>query len=271
MDIQEYFEGHKQEDGSTRSWKNMPCNRPSPPPKRTQTTFIILSEMADKYSPIFTIKMGVHRALIVSDHETAKECLTINDKAFASRPSTLSMELLIYNRAMFGFAPYGNHWRQMRKLATIELLSNYRLDQLRHVRQSEIKTSLKELYQLWDEKNDGSDNVLVEMKKWFANTTLNMILRMIVGKRIPSSGNDAESETWKKALKQFFELSGKFGISDALPYLRWLDIGGDERLMKKRNMMPTPSTKLPAWLNYDRRHKEKKGDNVDFVMSAGKQ
>ncbi|GMI64961.1 cytochrome P450, family 82, subfamily C, polypeptide 4 [Hibiscus trionum] len=191
--------------------------------------YIILSEMADKYGPIFSIKMGVHRALIVSDHETAKECLTINDKAFASRPSTLAMELLSYDHAMFGFAPYGNQWRQLRKITTIELLSSYRLDQLRHVRESEIKTSLKELYGVWDEKKD----VLVDMKKWFESTALNVILRMIVGKRIPSSGKDGESEKWKKALKEFFELSGKFVISDALPYLRWLDIGGDERLIKK--------------------------------------
>ncbi|XP_039000695.1 cytochrome P450 CYP82D47-like [Hibiscus syriacus] len=194
---------------------------------------IILSEMADKHGPIFTIKMGVHRALIVSDHETAKECLSINDKAFASRPSTLAMEFLSYNHAMFGFAPYGNHWRQMRKLATLELLSNYRLERLRHVRESEIKTSLKELYQLWDQRRDGCDNLLVEMRKWFKSATLNVILRMIVGKRIPSSGNDAESEKWKKALKDFFDLSGKFVISDALPFLRWFDIGGDERLMNK--------------------------------------
>ncbi|MBA0759629.1 hypothetical protein Gotri_022483 [Gossypium trilobum] len=126
---------------------------------------IILSDMAEKCGPIFTIKMGVHRALIVSDHKTAKECLTINDKAFASRPSTLAMEYLSYNHAMFGFAPYGNHWRQLRKLATLELLSTHRLEQLRHVRESEIKTSLKELYQFWEEKKDGSDTVLVEMKK----------------------------------------------------------------------------------------------------------
>ncbi|XP_022752262.1 cytochrome P450 CYP82D47-like [Durio zibethinus] len=194
---------------------------------------IVLSDMAEKYGPIFTIKMGVHRALVVSDHETAKECLTTNDKAFATRPKTLAMELLSYNHAMFGFAPYGPYWRQMRKIATLELLSSYRLDRLRHVRQSEIKISVQELYQLWNEKKDSSGKISVEMKKWFKNVTLNVILRMIVGKRIPSSGNDAESERWKQALKDFFDLSGKFVISDALPYLRWLDIGGDERFMKK--------------------------------------
>ncbi|XWS23336.1 hypothetical protein CRYUN_Cryun28dG0004300 [Craigia yunnanensis] len=193
---------------------------------------IVLSDMAEKYGPIFTIKMGVHRALVVSDHETAKECLTTNDKAFASRPKTLAIEFLSYNHCMFGFAPYGPYWRQMRKVATLELLSNYRFDRLRHVRQSEIKISVQELYQLWNEK-DRSDKILVEMRKWFQNVTLNVILKMIVGKRIPSSGNDAESERWKEALKEFFDLNGKFVISDALPYLRWMDIGGHERFVKK--------------------------------------
>ncbi|KAE8657573.1 hypothetical protein F3Y22_tig00116989pilonHSYRG00349 [Hibiscus syriacus] len=37
---------------------------------------IILSEMADKYGPIFTIKMGFHKALIVSDHD----CIFYTDK-----------------------------------------------------------------------------------------------------------------------------------------------------------------------------------------------
>ncbi|GMJ02645.1 cytochrome P450, family 82, subfamily C, polypeptide 4 [Hibiscus trionum] len=243
---------------------------PKPPYK-------VLSEMADKHGPIFTIKMGVHRVLIVSDHETAKECLTINDKAFASRPSTLALELLSYNHAMFGFAPYGDDWRQVRKISTIELLSNYRLERLRHVRESEIKTSLKELYQLWEERKnkDGSDHVLVDMKKWFENTTLNVILRMIVGKRIPSSGNDPESEKWKKALKQFFELSGKFGISDAFPYLRWLDIGGDERLiMKVRKVLDEVAQ---GWLEEHKRNRlsdssnNSNGDFMDVMLSLGTQ
>ncbi|WRX30810.1 Cytochrome P450 - like 10 [Theobroma cacao] len=200
--------------------------------------------MADKYGPIFTIKMGAYRALVVSNWETAKECLTTNDKAFASRPKTHAIDFLTYDHAMFGFAPYGPYWRQMRKVATLELLSNYRLDMLKHVRQSEIKTSLKELYQHWSENKDSSDNVLVEMKTWFRDVTLNVILRMIVGKRIPSSDGDAEGERWKDALQDFFDLSGKFVISDALPFLRWLDVGGDEKFMKKETLRLYPAGPL---------------------------
>ena len=53
---------------------------------------IILGNLADRYGPIFTIKLGVHRTLIVSNGEIAKECLTTNDRAFANHPKSLAMK-----------------------------------------------------------------------------------------------------------------------------------------------------------------------------------
>ncbi|KAL5844997.1 hypothetical protein ACOSQ3_011054 [Xanthoceras sorbifolium] len=188
----------------------------------------VLGNMADKYGPIFTIKMGVHRALVVSNWEIAKECLTTNDKIFANRPKSVAAEVLGYNFEMFGFSPYGHYWRQVRKIATLELLSNHRLEKLKHVRESEMKTSIRELYELWSKnKSSTSNKVLVEMERWFGTVILNVILRLIVGQRC------SEDDGWKEELMTFFDWHGKFLVSDALPYLRWLDIGRDEKSMKK--------------------------------------
>ncbi|KAB2082568.1 hypothetical protein ES319_A05G206500v1 [Gossypium barbadense] len=176
-----------------------------------QPIHITLANMADKNGPIFTIKLGVRRALVVSNTETIKECLTTNDKAFATRPNLTASVLICYNNTMLGFAPHGPHWRRMRKFVSLELLSNCRLDKLKYVRESEIKLSVQELYQHRNKsKTIGSDKVLVEMKRWFWDLTLNVILRMTIGKRIPSFGNDEESQVLKTALKNFTVLSGKF-------------------------------------------------------------
>ncbi|KAK8511398.1 hypothetical protein V6N13_024039 [Hibiscus sabdariffa] len=200
-----------------------------------QPSHISLANMADKYGPIFGIKLGVHRALVVSSSEVAKECLTVNDKAFATRPKLVSMEIMGYNNAMIGFTPYGPYWRQVRKFTTTELLSNHRLGTLKHVRESEIKKSLQQLYELWNRKrSSGIDKVSVEMKTWFKDVTLNVILKIIVGKRIPDSNErDDETMKWKKAMDDLIEMTGKFMISDALPFLRWFDISGDEKFMRK--------------------------------------
>ncbi|KAK8664092.1 hypothetical protein V6N13_083895 [Hibiscus sabdariffa] len=166
MDIKSFPKKHRPEENTTGSrWSMVGHLRllggPQPP-------HITLANMADKYGAIFSIKLGVHRALVVSSSEIAKECLTINDKAFATRPKLLSMELLAYNYAMMGVAPYGPYWRQVRKFAMTELLSNHRLDSFKHIRESEIKMSLHQLYELWNKKRSSNfDKVLVEMKTWF--------------------------------------------------------------------------------------------------------
>ncbi|XP_031281527.1 cytochrome P450 CYP82D47-like [Pistacia vera] len=221
----------------------------------------VLADMADKYGPIFTIKMGVYRALVVSNWETAKECLTTHDKVFANRPKTMASELLTYNFSMFGFSPYGPYWRQIRKIATLELLSTHRLEKLRNVRESEVKTSLKELYEVWVEKKyDSGNKVLVDMKRWFGDVTLNVILRILVGERC-SLREGKESNRWKEELTNFFALSGKFVVSDALPYLKWLDIGGDKKSMKKT--AKELDIVIQEWLE---EHKRKvKGDQEDFM------
>ncbi|PPR90378.1 hypothetical protein GOBAR_AA30302 [Gossypium barbadense] len=222
-----------------------------------QPPHVSLANMADKYGRMFTIKLGVHRALVVSDWEIAKACLTTNDKAFASRPKLANSELMGYNGAMLGFAPYGPYWRQMRKIATIELLSNHRLELLKHVRESEVKTSLQQLYELWNKKRSAnSDKVLMQMKGWFKEVTLNVIMRIIVGKRIPNSSEGGEHLKWKKSMDDFFVLSGKFLISDALPFLRWLDIGGDLKCMKKTAKQLDQV--VQGWL---REQKQKRAEN----------
>ncbi|BFG17877.1 hypothetical protein CerSpe_041510 [Prunus speciosa] len=49
-------------------------------------THITLAAMADKYGPLFTIRLGVYPSLVISSSEIAKECFTTNDLVLNSRP-----------------------------------------------------------------------------------------------------------------------------------------------------------------------------------------
>ncbi|XP_060673091.1 cytochrome P450 82A1-like [Ziziphus jujuba] len=149
-----------------------------PPLQALQPPHITLGNMADKYGPIFTIRMGVYKTLVVSNWEMAKECFTTNDKVFANRPKLVAQDILGYNYAMIRFSPYGSYWRQVRKIATLEVLSHHRIEKLSHVRESKVKICIKELYELWLKDN----SVVVEMKNWFEDVALNLIFRMVVGK-----------------------------------------------------------------------------------------
>ncbi|KAJ0488926.1 putative cytochrome P450 [Helianthus annuus] len=176
----------------------------------SKVTHRLLGSMADKFGPVFTLKLGVHRVLVVSNSEMAKECLTTNDRVFASRPKALASELMGYNYANFGFAPYGPYWRHIRKIIVHELVSQHRLQMLAHIRVSEVKSSIIE---------------------WFGNLIVNMVVRMLFGDHF-SSGQQNREE-FLKAIRRFVDLFGAFVPSDAIPWLRWLDLGGYEKKMKK--------------------------------------
>ncbi|KAB1220506.1 Cytochrome P450 82A3 [Morella rubra] len=218
----------------------------------SQPAHITLGKMVDKYGPIFTIWLGVNQTLVVSSWEVARECFTTNNKAFASRPKALALEIMAYNFAIFAFSPYSPYWRRVRKITTREVLSSHRLEMFKTVRESEVSSSIKETYEMWVKDN----NVLVEMRRWFSDIALNVVCSVVVGKRF--AGNVTKEENQRnhhsrKALRDFFDLIGAFMVSDALPFLRWLDLGGYERAMKKA--AKELDDMLERWLQ---QHKQKR-------------
>ncbi|PPR90383.1 hypothetical protein GOBAR_AA30307 [Gossypium barbadense] len=154
---------------------------------------VTLGALADKLGPAFMIRLGVHPALVVSSREVAKEIFTTNDMAVSSRSKMAAAEHMGYNYAMFGFSPYGQYWREMRKITMLEVLSNHRIDQLKKVFVSEIEGSIKDLYKFWVKEKDGESGLaFVEMKKRFLDLTLNVILRTVAGKRYSGVGKEEQ-------------------------------------------------------------------------------
>ncbi|XP_043694449.1 cytochrome P450 CYP82D47-like [Telopea speciosissima] len=248
---------------------------------------ITLGAMADKYGPAFTVRLGVHRALVVSSCEVAKECFTTYDRALATRPKAIAIKLMCYNYAMFGFSHYGSYWRELRKIVMQELLSNRRLEMLKHVRVSEVEASLKELYQMWvvekdtdphsmdDEIHDPNSSArlvaLVNMTKWVGDLMLNIILRSAVGKRYSetdTSYNMEEKLKCREAMREIVHLMGSFMISDAIPFLEGLDLQGKERAMKR--MAKKIDSILEGWLE-EHRQKKLSSSSSDDKAKGGEQ
>ncbi|KAK9066706.1 hypothetical protein SSX86_014029 [Deinandra increscens subsp. villosa] len=232
----------------------------------------VLGNLADKSGPIFTIKLGVHQALIVSDAKIFKEFFTSSDKVFASRPKSLVSVIMGYNYAMFPLSPYGEYWRQVRKMVTVELLSQRRVEMLKHVRISEIRTFMKDINQACmrnKEGGDGSSMVKVEMREFFANLILNFITRAIAGKRF--SPGDKEAVEIHRVVRKFFEFLGTFVVSDFIPFVKFLDLGGHAKRMKLA--AKELDDIIEGWLQEHKKRiesgkqKEEKQDFMDILIS----
>ncbi|PKI45485.1 hypothetical protein CRG98_034140 [Punica granatum] len=233
---------------------------------------LVLAQMADKYGPIFTISLGLRGAVVVNTWELAKECLTTNDRAFATRPRTMAYEILTYKYAMVCFSPYSPYWRQVRRISTLELLSSHRISLLRQVREYEVLTSVRDIYQEYRKKNsistsdsraEPASSLLVDMKRWFGDITVNIMFKMIVGKRFNDDGEGDEGG--RKALRDWIELMGRFVVSDGLPFLRCLDLGGHEKAMKRTAQKL--DRVVQRWLDEHKARRNSDGAAVGAVKS----
>ncbi|XP_050207005.1 dimethylnonatriene synthase-like [Mercurialis annua] len=222
----------------------------------------ILGTIADKTGPIYSLRLGINRILVVSGWEIAKECLTKNDRIFATRASIAAGKYIGYNNAVFALAPYGQYWRDIRKLATLQLLSNRRLEMLKHVRLSEIAAFLKDLH------NMASNGEVVTINKLIEQLAFNISLRMIVGKRFSSSTyaeDNSEPSRYKKAIEEAIYLSGTFVLSDAIPWLEWMDYEGHIKAMKRT--AKEVDHVIGTWLEEHVKKKNGEGDFMDVMLS----
>ncbi|MQL82677.1 hypothetical protein Taro_015145 [Colocasia esculenta] len=233
-----------------------------------------LGRVADQYGPVFMLRLGAHRTLVISSHEAARECFTTFDREFAARPRIAAAKYIGYDYTMFGLASYGHLWREMRKISAMELLSTGRLEKLRHIRTAEVHTRMKELHELCA---TAAGRAQVEMKQWFEDTTFNVMVRMVVGRRYNFGGSGADGEQmrrFQKALVDLLYLAGSFVPSDAVPWLEWLDLQGYIKAMKQT------SKELDAvadvWIEEHRQKRREKTDMagdgdqdfIDVMLSA---
>ncbi|KAK4706474.1 hypothetical protein R3W88_033952 [Solanum pinnatisectum] len=98
----------------------------------------VLRDLAKKYGPIMHLQLGEVSLVVVTSPDIAKQVLKTHDIAFASRPKLLVGEILFYKGTDIVFSPYGDYWRQMRKICLLELLSAKNVKSFSSIRQDEV-------------------------------------------------------------------------------------------------------------------------------------
>ncbi|XP_020587335.1 isoflavone 2'-hydroxylase-like [Phalaenopsis equestris] len=191
---------------------------PSQPLHRT------LAELSSTYGPILHLRFGSRPVLIISSPSAVEECLTTNDKIFANRPSLLSTKYLAFNNSMIAAAPYGPHWRNLRRIATTELLSTSRIVSLALIRADETQSLLHSLFSaaaIADNKWSRA-----EMKSRLKRLNFNSIMRMV-------DGEENNEDSFWRMIEEAFRLTSFSSVEDFLPWTSWFSLGGIKRRMMR--------------------------------------
>ncbi|KAH6787219.1 cytochrome P450 [Perilla frutescens var. hirtella] len=176
------------------------------------------SRFSRTHGPIFSLKLGVRRVVVVSSPNLVKECFTENDIIFSNRPHVLADKYIGYNHTTMAGAPYGHHWRNLRRLAAVEMLASTRLNTLSQLRQEEIRRSLQNL-------TNSKDYAVVELRPKIFQLIFNVIMMMLAGTRYSSDDKKIGNQI-HEMVNEVFKSAQSSNPEDFLPFLKWIDYRG---------------------------------------------
>ncbi|KAE8675313.1 hypothetical protein F3Y22_tig00111678pilonHSYRG00041 [Hibiscus syriacus] len=183
--------------------------------------------LSRKYGHIMQLRFGSFPVIVASSSEMARALLKTNDAIFTDRPKTAAGKYTTYNYSDITWSSYGPYWRQARKMCLMELFSAKRLESFEYIRKEERKIFLRRLYQ--------SCGTPIVLKDHLLNLNLNVISRMVFGKKYTESTGENEIVTPKEfmeMLNELFLLNGVLDIGDSIPWLSFLDLQGNIKRMK---------------------------------------
>ncbi|KAH6784355.1 cytochrome P450 [Perilla frutescens var. hirtella] len=169
--------------------------------------------LSQRSGPIFSLKLGIRRCVVVSSPTLVEECFTKNDKILANRPRILVDKYICYNHTTMSGAPY-EIWRSLRRISAQEVLSAGRLNAFLQIRQDEVDRLLRSLH-----KASHQGFYKVELRPKLSELTFNNLMRMLAGKRLSDS-------KYLQLINKVFEMAQASDPQDFLPFLQWIDYGG---------------------------------------------
>ncbi|WJX28030.1 hypothetical protein P8452_16797 [Trifolium repens] len=224
----------------SRRFKNLPPGPPTIPiignlhllKHPFHRTFTTLSQ---KYGDAVSLWFGSSLVVVISSPSLVQQCFTQNDIVLANRPRFLTGKHIFYDYTTLGSVSYGDHWRNLRRIITIDVLSNNRLNSFLGVRSDETNRLVQKL--LKDTTSEDFSFTKVELRSRLTEMTFNAMMRMISGKRYYGDDGDVidveEAKQFTEIISEIMSLLGANNKGDFLPLLRWFDLDNLEKRCKR--------------------------------------
>lgn len=169
------------------------------------------------------LKLGERSTVVISSYKILKELMKIGDTVLSHRPELLVAKTVAYNGKDITFAPYGDYWRQMRKICTLEILRTRRFRSNYPLMYEEISRLVKTI------KESSAKGTPIDVYECFNSITCAIICRASIGKACK------DQDSLISTINKITLLVGHFNISDLFPSLGFLNrfiTGSNQKLPK---------------------------------------
>ncbi|KAG0605930.1 hypothetical protein M758_9G099200 [Ceratodon purpureus] len=185
-----------------------------------------MTAMHKKYGHIVYLRLGCVPTVFVDSPALIAEVTKEQDSVFSSRPHMTFTDIVAYDAHDFAMAPYGPHWRHVRRICVNELLTPKRLASTARERTEESACMIGAVSEA------AQKGEVVDMRDVFAGVSMTVMCRMLLGRR-EFAATGQKPKDFKHLIHELFRLMGALNLRDFVPCLGWLDLQGFERDMYK--------------------------------------
>ncbi|WZZ01176.1 hypothetical protein YC2023_073504 [Brassica napus] len=162
-----------------------------------------------------SLKLGKVSTVVASTPEAVKDVLKTFDVDCCSRPYLTYPARITYGLNDIAFSPYSNYWREVRKVAVVELFTGKRVQSFRRSREEEVASFVDFL------KQSASSENLVNFNQTLMKLSGSLTCR--VGFGINLKGSKLEN-TYEEVIQGTMEVLGSFAAADYFPVVgRFID------------------------------------------------
>ncbi|XP_027336061.1 isoleucine N-monooxygenase 1-like [Abrus precatorius] len=227
--------------------------------------------MKEMDTEIACIRLGNVHVIPVTCPTIACEFLRKHDANFASRPLSMSTDIISSGYMTTALVPFGDQWRKMKKMSVNNLLSPLRHRWLQEKRDEEADNLMFYVYKYKNVNGCGLVNVRNVAQHYCANVIRKLILNTrYFGKGREDGGPGFEEVEHVDAIFTMLKHIYAFYVSDYVPCLRMLDLDGHKgkvknatRVMKKYHD-PIIEERIKKWNDGSKSVEE---DLLDVMIS----
>jgi cytochrome P450 len=172
-----------------------------------------LRDLSLRHGPLMFLKLGEVPVVVASTPEAAKEVMKTHDAIFSTRPLSSTIRTVSKDGLGIVWAPYGDHWRQLRKICTMQLLGARRVQSLRPAREEEAFRLVRAVMSSSTAAGGAAPPPLVDLGKLAAVYVAEASLRAILGRRFKVEDRD----TLLRYVDDGVRLAGGFTPRDLFP------------------------------------------------------
>ncbi|KAI4353211.1 hypothetical protein L6164_002177 [Bauhinia variegata] len=217
----------------------------------------IHSLMNDMHKEIACIKFGSIHVIVVTNPTIACEFLKAQDAVFASRPISMSTDIVSRGYLTTVLVPYGEQWKKMKKVLVKELLSPHKHQWLHDKRIGEADNLVRYVFNQCNDPNRGGlVNARITAQHYCGNVIRQMLFSTrYFGQNMKDGGPGIEEVQHLEATFMLLKYIYAFCVSDFIPCLRRLDLDGHKKMVKKAMAMlekyhdPIVHERIEQWKN----------------------